>query len=106
MDDAGTPVPDARVSVEAPETFRARFQEILDYSTAQTFDTRTDGTGRFELAVAGPVPEIADLVRLGVRPLSPTGVLGDPTGASAEDGQRLFDALARQLAEAVAHWAG
>lgn len=61
---------------------------------------------RFERAVAGPVPDLADLVRLGVQPLSATGVLGDPTGASADEGRRLFGELARQLADAVAHWVG
>lgn len=59
---------------------------------------------RTDRAVAGPVPTVADLVRHGVRPLSDTGVLGDPTGASAEVGGALFAGLATQLAEAVAAW--
>src|SRR5262245_9340671 len=42
-------------------------------------------------AVAGPVPAMSELVRSGVRALSPSGVLGDPTTASAEAGRRLFD---------------
>jgi creatinine amidohydrolase/Fe(II)-dependent formamide hydrolase-like protein len=44
-------------------------------------------------------------VRVGVQPLSASGVLGDPTSASAEEGRRLFEQLAAQLAAAVASWA-
>lgn len=55
-------------------------------------------------AVAGPVPAMAELVRVGVQPLSPSGVLGDPTRASAEAGRQLFDELAAQLVAAVAQW--
>jgi creatinine amidohydrolase len=41
----------------------------------------------------------------GVRPVSSNGVLGDPTGASAEEGRELLDDLVRDLATAVsAHW--
>ena len=59
---------------------------------------------RLDRAVAGPVPAIGDLVRHGVLPLSPTGVLGDPTEATAEQGQRLLSQLVGQLADAVAEW--
>jgi mycofactocin precursor peptide peptidase len=59
---------------------------------------------RLDRAVAGPVPAIAELVRAGVQPLSPSGVLGDPTRASVEEGRRLFDELAAQLVAAVARW--
>lgn len=57
---------------------------------------------RLGRAVAGPVPAFDDLVRHGVQPLSDTGVLGDPTAASAADGEQLFRRLADQLAAAVA----
>ena len=59
---------------------------------------------RLDRAAAGPVPAIAELVRAGVQPLSPSGVLGDPTRASVEEGRRLFDELAAQLVAAVARW--
>jgi creatinine amidohydrolase len=59
---------------------------------------------RQDRAVVGPAPTIAELVRSGVRPVSPSGVLGDPTAASAEDGRRLFAQLAGQLVSAVAAW--
>lgn len=54
---------------------------------------------RADAAVAGPSPTLAALVEHGVRPLSPTGVLGDPGGASAAEGARLLDLLARQLVD-------
>ncbi|HXY27061.1 MAG TPA: mycofactocin biosynthesis peptidyl-dipeptidase MftE [Acidimicrobiales bacterium] len=38
----------------------------------------------------------------GVRPVSSNGVLGDPTGASADEGRALLDALVRDLVAAVA----
>jgi mycofactocin system creatininase family protein len=60
---------------------------------------------RLDRAGAGPVPEMAELVRSGVLALSPTGVLGDPTTASPEDGERLLALLVGQLTEAVERWA-
>jgi mycofactocin precursor peptide peptidase len=40
----------------------------------------------------------------GVRAVSPTGVLGDPGGASAEEGAALLADLAQRLVGAVAAW--
>lgn len=52
---------------------------------------------RLERAEPGrtePLPELLpDLVDRGVRAVSPNGVLGDPTGASAEEGEQLIDGL-------------
>jgi creatinine amidohydrolase len=67
------------------------------------------GVVRLELAEPGRTEPIATLLpRLraeGVRPVSSNGVLGDPTGASAEEGQALLDALVRGLTAAVStHW--
>lgn len=60
------------------------------------------GLVRHERAVAGPDSvTMADLVRHGVQAISPTGVLGDPAGASADEGRRLLAALADQLAGAL-----
>jgi mycofactocin precursor peptide peptidase len=59
-------------------------------------------------AAAGDTTPIADLLpRLradGVRAVSPTGVLGDPGGATAEEGAALLADLARRLVTAVAAW--
>lgn len=57
---------------------------------------------RLDRARPGPVPTMADLIRLGVRPLSENGVLGDPTDASADEGRDLVRRLVDQLAAAVA----
>jgi creatinine amidohydrolase len=67
------------------------------------------GAVRLELAEPGRTEPIATLLpRLrteGVRPVSSNGVLGDPTGASAEEGQELLAALVRGLTAAVStHW--
>jgi mycofactocin precursor peptide peptidase len=52
---------------------------------------------RSELAEPGecrPVSELMGRLRTeGVRAVSPNGVLGDPTGATAAEGQRLFEEL-------------
>ena len=64
---------------------------------------------RLDLAEPGCTEPIATLLpRLrieGVRPVSSNGVLGDPTGASVEEGRVLLDGLVRDLAGAVStHW--
>ncbi len=62
------------------------------------------GLVRSGAAAAGPSPPptVAELVRHGVRALSPNGVLGDPAGASAAEGERLFTDLRNDLVAAVA----
>ena len=59
---------------------------------------------RLERAEPGPIPSTAELVRRGVWALSPNGVLGDPTAASAESGAELLARLADDLARAVDEW--
>jgi creatinine amidohydrolase len=58
--------------------------------------------------VAGETaPVAAILPRLraeGVRAVSPTGVLGDPAGASAAEGAELLAAITRRLVAGVAQW--
>jgi len=58
---------------------------------------------RPEAAVPGTTAPITDLMpRLrtdGVRAVSPTGVLGDPTGATAEEGEHLLSDLADRLSQ-------
>ncbi len=67
--------------------------------------TLAPDTVRFDRARPGPVPAMAELVRQGVRPLSETGVLGDPTTATADEGERMFNLLADDLATTVDGWA-
>jgi mycofactocin precursor peptide peptidase len=64
---------------------------------------------RSELAVAGATEPLEVLLpRLraeGVRPISSSGVLGDPQGASAAEGESMFAAMTIELADALeARW--
>ena len=59
---------------------------------------------RTDLAVSGPQPSVGDLAAQGVHTLSPTGVLGDPTGATAEDGRQLLERLTGDLVATVGRW--
>jgi mycofactocin precursor peptide peptidase len=60
---------------------------------------------RDELAEAGnldPLQDLADVLRQrGVRAVSENGVLGDPSGATAKEGQALLDELFESLAKEV-----
>ena len=66
--------------------------------------------GRVDMALAGPgdvrpLAETLPLLRAGgVRAVSPSGVLGDPTGATADEGRALLDSLTDDLLAFVAHW--
>jgi mycofactocin system creatininase family protein len=63
---------------------------------------------RLEAAVTGDTRPLSvllpELMAHGVRAVSPSGVLGDPTGATAEEGERLLDALAADLIATVDAW--
>ena len=49
VDDRGNPMPDADVALSPPEGFRRRFREVLDFSLARSWSSRTDPAGRFSL---------------------------------------------------------
>ena len=52
-----------------------------------------------------PLAEVLPLLRTGgVRAVSPNGVLGDPTGATADAGTVLLDQLITDLYETTRHW--
>jgi mycofactocin precursor peptide peptidase len=54
---------------------------------------------------AAPLAELlGDLRARGVRAVAPNGVLGDPTGASAEEGRALLAAAAEDLRRTLAAW--
>lgn len=61
-----------------------------------------------ERAAAGNVRPIADLLpelrAHGVRGVSPNGVLGDPAGASGDEGRRLLDQLGARVLAATLTW--
>jgi creatinine amidohydrolase len=60
-----------------------------------------------EAGNTAPLPAIFDqLLRDGVRSVSPNGVLGDPSGASAHEGRVMFEGLTAALVQAVTVWMG
>jgi creatinine amidohydrolase len=66
------------------------------------------GRVQLELAVAGDTRPLAavlpELRTGGVRAVSPSGVLGDPTGADADEGKALLEQLIEDLTDAVRRW--
>ncbi|MGW6898961.1 mycofactocin biosynthesis peptidyl-dipeptidase MftE [Streptomyces sp. NPDC054919] len=51
-----------------------------------------------------PIAELMpSIIASGIAAVSPSGVLGDPTTATAEEGARLFDALVNDVAERIEH---
>ncbi|MET8165801.1 mycofactocin biosynthesis peptidyl-dipeptidase MftE [Streptomyces sp. NPDC005329] len=63
---------------------------------------------RPDAAVAGDTRPLAvllpELMARGVRAVSPSGVIGDPAGASAEEGRRAMDATASTAVRRIAAW--
>jgi len=54
---------------------------------------------------AAPIADLLPALRAGgVAAVSPNGVLGDPAGASAQEGERLLAAMAAALTAAVTRW--
>jgi creatinine amidohydrolase len=68
------------------------------------------GLVRSERAAPGDTRSLAELMpRLraaGVGAISPSGVLGDPTGASAEEGERLLATLIADALAQIERWHG
>ncbi|MCK9878781.1 mycofactocin biosynthesis peptidyl-dipeptidase MftE [Frankia sp. Ag45/Mut15] len=60
---------------------------------------------RLDQACAGPTPPLSELIARGVAPLSPSGVLGDPAGASAREGARLLGAYIDHATDLLLAWA-
>ncbi|MER7693956.1 creatininase family protein, partial [Streptomyces sp. NPDC097610] len=63
---------------------------------------------RLDDAVAGDTRPLAvllpELMARGVHAVSPSGVLGDPAGASAEEGRRTLDAMASATVRRITAW--
>lgn len=63
---------------------------------------------RLDAAVAGDTRPLAallpDLMAHGVRAISPSGVLGDPAGASAEEGRRTLDTMVSATVRRITAW--
>jgi mycofactocin precursor peptide peptidase len=62
------------------------------------------GLVRLELAAAGPDADLDVLRREGVRRVSPTGVLGDPDGASGREGETFITAFVEDLVHQIERW--
>src|SRR5579872_3381656 len=67
-----------------------------------------EGSVHTERAARGctePLAAIMPRLRtVGVRPVAPNGVLGDPAGASAAEGRTLLEEMAGALSDAVVRW--
>ncbi len=75
---------------------------FVETSMLLAIDPAHVSTERAEAGNTAPLGVIAgDLRQLGVRPVSPTGVLGDPTGANAEAGEQILDSLLEQLLDVI-----
>lgn len=62
-------------------------------------------TDLIEPGVTTPIGELLPLLRAGgVRGVSENGVLGDPVGASADDGRQLFDAAVIEARDRIVTW--
>ena len=62
------------------------------------------GLVRFELAEAGPHATIEELRAKGVRAVSPSGVLGDPSDASGGEGERFIGMFVDDLVHEIEKW--
>jgi mycofactocin precursor peptide peptidase len=52
-----------------------------------------------------PLAELMDTLHsAGVRAVSPSGVLGDPSGASGDEGEQLLRSLSSELLAVVSRW--
>lgn len=62
------------------------------------------GLVRLELAAPGVDADLDELRRVGVRPVSSSGVLGDPTGASGGEGDQFITTFVNDLVNAIEAW--
>ena len=68
----------------------------------EPLDVRAD---RAEAGHTAPLEQLLPRLRAeGVRAVSPTGVLGDPAGASGEEGAALLGGIVERLVTAVGEW--
>ena len=62
------------------------------------------GLVRLELAEPGADADIAELRLKGIKAISPSGVLGDPSGASGREGERFIKAFVEDLVTSIEAW--
>jgi mycofactocin system creatininase family protein len=104
----------------AMTTLRAEGRRVLAWTAAIDGDAHAGRTEtsmllelapslvRMERAEAGAVAPLASLMPAlregGVASVTPNGVLGDPSGASAAEGRQLLDTMTAALADTAAAW--
>lgn len=77
-----------------------RTETSLQLALGAVVDTSLAGPGN-----TTPIRELLPALRAGgVKPLAPNGILGDPTGASAAEGEALLAHLTESLVTAVTTW--
>ncbi|MBB4931202.1 creatinine amidohydrolase [Lipingzhangella halophila] len=107
---------------DAVRTLRAESRDVLAWSPRRSGDAHAGAsetslqlalaparvrTHRVRPGATAPLAELMPALRAGgVRAVSAGGVLGDPTGATSAEGERLLASLTRDLLAAVARWAG
>jgi creatinine amidohydrolase len=62
------------------------------------------GLVRLERAATGPGSDVDELRRRGVKAISPSGVLGDPRGASGREGERFITRFVDDLVQSIERW--
>jgi creatinine amidohydrolase len=78
---------------------------LAETSALLAIDATRAQMQRAEPGYVGRLEGVWDvLTSAGLRPVTPNGVLGDPTGASPELGELCLQACAAALAEAVSSW--
>jgi len=112
-----------RPLTEAVRQLRAEGRQVLAWSPAGPADDshagRTETSvmlhlrpadvamDRAEPGAAEPIGDLIDTLTLhGVAAVSPNGVLGDPTGATAAEGERILDRWTADLTARVRGWLG
>lgn len=94
-------VPHLAGRVAAGDIHAGRFETSIQLA----LDPHRVRLGLTEPGNISPLPELASILHgTGIRELSPNGVLGDPTGASADDGEQLLRSLHSQLLAVVSRW--
>jgi mycofactocin system creatininase family protein len=89
---------DAAGNTGPAERGRPSFRIAEERTTAVRGERAEPGNG-------APLAELLGRLRSdGVRAVSPNGVLGDPTGASAAEGRRMLTAAAAELLAEIANW--
>jgi len=87
---------------ESGDDHHAGFTET---SVLMHLDPTVVDTTRIAPGNTSPITEIASALRTrGVKGVSPTGILGDPTKSSAEHGRHVFERWASDLEAAVRSW--